>query len=72
MIEWDERVSLWRARHYKIATRVIGNRVVGTKGTPVDDAGKLIKHKFFPELWKVRTELTDTGPMGQNHLVTES
>ena len=72
MIEWDERVSLWRVRHYKTATRVIGNQVIGTQGTPVEMLAKLIEYKFFPELWKVRTELTDTGPMGQYHLVTKS
>ncbi|QFZ21203.1 tryptophan 2,3-dioxygenase family protein [Saccharothrix syringae] len=65
MIEWDERISLWRVRHYKMATRVIGHQVVGTQGTPVDVLAKLISHKFFPELWQVRTELTLTGPMAE-------
>jgi tryptophan 2,3-dioxygenase len=64
MIEWDERVALWRVRHYKVATRIIGHEVVGTKGTPVDVLTRLISHKFFPELWRVRTVLTRTGPMG--------
>lgn len=58
MVEWDERVALWRVRHYKIATRIIGHGVIGTKGTPVDVLTKLIAHKFFPELWAVRTGLT--------------
>jgi tryptophan 2,3-dioxygenase len=64
MIEWDERVAVWRVHHYKIATRIIGHQVVGTKGTPVDVLTRLISHKFFPELWRVRTVLTETGPMG--------
>lgn len=68
MIEWDERVSLWRVRHYKMLTRVIGNQVIGTQGTQTDVLAKLIEYKFFPELWKLRTELTETGPMGQYHL----
>jgi len=58
MIEWDERVALWRVRHYKIATRIIGHGVIGTKGTPVDVLTQLIAHKFFPALWEVRTGLT--------------
>ncbi|GAB2691671.1 tryptophan 2,3-dioxygenase family protein [Kitasatospora kifunensis] len=58
MIEWDERVALWRVRHYKIATRIIGHGIVGTKGTPVDVLARLIAHKFFPALWAVRTGLT--------------
>jgi tryptophan 2,3-dioxygenase len=61
MVEWDERVALWRARHYKVATRIIGHEVVGTKGTPVDVLARLLSHKFFPELWRVRTELTEAG-----------
>lgn len=64
LVDWDERVAVWRTVHYKVATRIIGHEVVGTKGTQVDTLAKLIAHKFFPELWQVRTELTRTGPMG--------
>jgi tryptophan 2,3-dioxygenase len=63
LINWDEHVALWRTRHYKIATRIIGHDVVGTKGMPVDTLTRLITHKFFPRLWQVRTVLTRTGPM---------
>ena len=72
MIEFDERVALWRVRHYKMLTRVIGNEVFGTQGTRTDTLARLIEHKFFPELWRVRTELTETGPMGTYHLGTSS
>lgn len=65
LVEWDERVAVWRTRHYKVATRIIGHQVVGTKGTPVDVLTRLISHKFFPELWRVRTVLTETGPMAE-------
>ena len=58
LIEWDERVSVWRYRHYKVVARVIGDEVVGTQGTPVELLGGLIKHKLYPELWQVRNELT--------------
>lgn len=70
MIEWDERIAVWRVRHYKIATRVIGHEVVGTKGTPVDVLARLISHKFFPDLWRVRTELTRLGPMADAEAAT--
>jgi tryptophan 2,3-dioxygenase len=56
--EWDERINLWRIRHYKVVARVIGDSVVGTQGTPVEVLGRLIHHVFFPELWRVRNELT--------------
>ncbi len=58
MVEWDERVSLWRARHYKVAVRTIGHGSVGTKGMPVDHLARLLNQKFFPELWTVRADLS--------------
>jgi tryptophan 2,3-dioxygenase len=59
LTEWDERVGVWRFRHFKVVARVIGEDVVGTQGTPVELLAGLIKHKMFPELWRVRTELTE-------------
>jgi tryptophan 2,3-dioxygenase len=58
MIEWDERVTMWRVRHYKVVARIIGDAVVGTQGTPVEVLGRLIHKVFFPELWQARNELT--------------
>ena len=65
LIEWDERVNVWRYRHYKVITRVIGANVVGTQGTPVEVLGRLIQQSFVPELWDARdllTELSDQPP----------
>jgi tryptophan 2,3-dioxygenase len=59
LIEWDERITMWRIRHYKVVARIIGDRVVGTQGTPVEVLGKMIHHNFFPALWRARNELTD-------------
>jgi tryptophan 2,3-dioxygenase len=59
LTEWDERVGLWRYRHFKVVSRIIGEDVVGTQGTPVELLAGLIKNKMFPELWRVRTELTE-------------
>jgi tryptophan 2,3-dioxygenase len=58
LIEWDERVTMWRVRHYKVVARVIGDAVVGTQGTPVEVLGRLIHKVFFPELWQARNDLT--------------
>jgi len=58
LTEWDERVTVWRMRHYKVVARVIGDEVVGTQGTPVELLGNLIKHELYPELWDARNELT--------------
>ncbi len=62
LIELDERVIVWRVRHFKVVQRVIGAGVVGTQGTPVEVMGRLIHKSFFPELWNVRNELTNMNP----------
>jgi len=62
LVSWDERVSLWRVNHYTLALRVIGAGTIGTQGTPVEMLQRLINHRFFPDLWDVRSALTWTGP----------
>jgi tryptophan 2,3-dioxygenase len=59
LIEWDERVTLWRIRHFKVVERVIGGHVVGTQGTPVELLEGLIHRRHYPELWDARNELTE-------------
>lgn len=59
MLELDERVSLWRSRHFKVVERSIGSGVSGTQGTPVEVLGRLNSFSFFPELWNVRTQITN-------------
>ena len=58
IIELDERITVWRVRHFKVVQRTIGGDVVGTQGTPVEIMGRLIHHTLVPELWDVRNELT--------------
>jgi tryptophan 2,3-dioxygenase len=58
LTELDERLMLWRVRHYKVVARIIGDKVVGTQGTPVELLGGLIKQTYFPELWAIRNRLT--------------
>jgi tryptophan 2,3-dioxygenase len=59
LIEWDERVTLWRVHHFTLVERVIGGEVVGTQGTPVEVLGRLIHQRLFPDLWQARTQLTE-------------
>ena len=49
----------WRQRHFKVVERSIGLHVSGTQGTPVEVIGQLRDKSFFPELWDVRTEITN-------------
>jgi tryptophan 2,3-dioxygenase len=58
LIDLDERAQLWRLRHYQVVARVIGDKVVGTQGTPVELLGQLVTKTSFPELWEARNELT--------------
>ncbi len=58
LTDWDERLTLWRVRHFKVVERIIGFDAVGTQGTPVELLGKLINHRYYPELWQVRNRLT--------------
>jgi tryptophan 2,3-dioxygenase len=58
LIEWDERVVMWRARHFVVIERIIGGGVVGTQGTPVEVLGRLIHQRQYPDLWELRNQLT--------------
>jgi len=58
LLELDEQAQLWRMRHYQVVARVIGDKVVGTQGTPVELLGRLVTKTSYPELWEVRNELT--------------
>jgi tryptophan 2,3-dioxygenase len=59
LIEWDERLIVWRVVHLKVVQRTIGAGVVGTQGTPVEVMGRLVHKSFYPELWDVRNTLTE-------------
>jgi tryptophan 2,3-dioxygenase len=61
MMDWDERISLWRSHHFKMVERIIGGHVVGTQGTPVELLAHLHENMSFPALWKARTLLTEAS-----------
>ncbi|MCS7006863.1 MAG: tryptophan 2,3-dioxygenase family protein [Thermoleophilia bacterium] len=58
LLELDERAQHWRMRHYQVVARTIGDKVVGTQGTPVELLGRLVTKTSYPELWEVRNTLT--------------
>ncbi|GAB7036887.1 MULTISPECIES: tryptophan 2,3-dioxygenase family protein [Catenuloplanes] len=64
MVEFDDRVSAWRVRHYKIAIRVGSHGVAGTPGSPAGWLAKLIDYRFFPELWQARADCAMSGTVG--------
>jgi tryptophan 2,3-dioxygenase len=59
LLEIDQAMFLWRQRHFKIVERSIGSKVSGTQGTPVEVLSKLNSFNFFPELWDIRTTITN-------------
>jgi tryptophan 2,3-dioxygenase len=57
LIEFDERFLLWRGRHVRMVERMIGQKQ-GTGGSSgAQYLEKTLAHRFFPELWAVRTYL---------------
>ena len=59
LTEWDERIWVWRFRHYTIVARALGEETIGTQGTPVQVLGKLIAQRQIPRLWHVRSRLVE-------------
>jgi tryptophan 2,3-dioxygenase len=59
LTEWDERIWMWRFRHYTIVARALGEDTIGTQGTPVQVLGKLIAQRQIPKLWEVRSRLVE-------------
>jgi tryptophan 2,3-dioxygenase len=64
LVDWDERLILWRTLHLKLVERVIGGHVIGTQGTPVEVLGRRVDVRYFAPLWDVRNALTDAAQTG--------
>ena len=58
MLDFDERMHLFRFHHLKLAQRIIGGGVIGTMGTPVEVLHQRMEHLFYKELWDVRNRIT--------------
>jgi tryptophan 2,3-dioxygenase len=58
LLDFDERVQIFRFHHLKLAQRIIGGGVVGTMGTPVEVLHQRQEHVFYKELWDVRNGIT--------------
>jgi tryptophan 2,3-dioxygenase len=57
LVDIEDSLQQWRFRHMKTVERIIGFKV-GTGGSSgVTYLKKVLDHRFFPELWDVRTEL---------------
>jgi len=61
MLDFDERMHIFRFHHLKLAQRIIGGGVIGTMGTPVEVLHQRMEHLFYKELWDVRNQITATA-----------
>lgn len=59
LMDWDQRLVMWRTLHLKLVERVIGGHVIGTQGTPVEVLGRRVDVRYFQPLWDIRNVLTD-------------
>lgn len=67
LLEFDELLQKFRTNHIFLIQRSIGLASKSLKGRPVELLENGAKHRFFPELWDIRSRMTDTwgGEYGQ-------
>ncbi len=58
LLDFDERMQIFRFHHLKLAERIIGGRVVGTMGTPVEVLQQRMEHWLYKDLWDIRNKIT--------------
>jgi tryptophan 2,3-dioxygenase len=76
LAEFDELFQKFRYEHMQLIHRTIGFGSKSLKGRPVEILEDGMRHKFFPELWEIRGEMTDRwgavygekrDPLGGHH-----
>jgi tryptophan 2,3-dioxygenase len=61
MLDFDERMQVFRFHHLKLAQRIIGGGVIGTMGTPVEVLQQRMQHIAYRELWDLRNQITENA-----------
>jgi tryptophan 2,3-dioxygenase len=59
LAEFDELFQKFRYEHMQLIHRTIGLHSKSLKGRPVEILEEGMRQKFFPELWDIRTRMTD-------------
>ena len=59
LAEFDELFQKFRFEHMQLIHRTIGFESKSLKGRPVEILEEGMRHKFFPQLWEIRNEMTD-------------
>ncbi len=60
LMEFDELFQKFRWNHILLIHRSIGMGAASLKGRSVDLLQTGAKHRFFPQLWEIRSRMTDT------------
>ncbi len=71
LVEYDELFQKFRANHIYLIQRSIGLGSKSLKGRPVELLQAGTRHRFFPDLWDIRHEMTDRWG-GQYGVVRDS
>lgn len=59
LLEFVAQFQLFRARHISLIQRSIGMGSASLKGRPVELLNAGARHRFFPDLWDIRSAMTD-------------
>ena len=59
LLEYDELFQKFRSDHIYLIHRSIGMGSQSLKGRSVDLLNQAARHRFFPELWDIRWQMTD-------------
>lgn len=59
LCEFDELFQRFRAVHLQLIQRTIGLGAKSLKGRAVELLFEGLKHRFFPDLWEIRNQMTD-------------
>jgi tryptophan 2,3-dioxygenase len=59
LVEFDELFQIFRFHHIQLIWRSIGMGAKSLKGRSVELLNEGMRTKFFPELWEIRSQMTD-------------
>ncbi len=57
LVDYDQLLQTWRARHLMLVYRIIGTGTPSLKGKHSDLLAHGMKTRFFPALWDIRDEV---------------
>ncbi len=59
LVEYDDLFQRFRQEHMRLIGRTIGLAAKSLKGRPVEILEEGMRQQFFPELWEIRSKMTD-------------